>query len=106
MKTKFIPVDWSDSAASPVRIRTNSEGSPSPRPSPPGERESLPVQMRKNALGKVADLTSYRRLRYSRVEIFATVLGVVALVFLSSGCGRGMAQQRPPAPTVTVASAE
>jgi RND family efflux transporter MFP subunit len=62
--------------------------------------------MRKNALGKVADLTSYRRLRYSRVEIFATVLGVVALVFLSSGCGRGMAQQRPPAPTVTVASAE
>ena len=29
-----------------------------------------------------------------------------ALIVLSSGCGRGMAQQRPPVPAVTVAPAE
>src|SRR5262245_41368276 len=106
MKTKFIPVEWSDSAERPVLIKMGKQVPPSPRPSPPGEGESLAVLMRKNAAGKIADLTNYRRPNYRRWEIFTTVVGLAALVLLSSGCGKGMAQQTPPPPTVTVAPAE
>src|SRR5438874_363596 len=44
--------------------------------------------------------------RYSRLQICATVIALASLITLFSGCGRGMAQQKPPVPAVTVAPAE
>src|ERR1051325_8445657 len=40
------------------------------------------------------------------LRLAASALGVAALVALPTGCSRGVAQQRPPVPAVTVAPVE